>query len=260
MERLDIPNPFGGPVFFVEETGSTMDEAAKLAEAEESGGPRVENGTAVLSAFQSGGRGRLKDRRWSSSPGKSVLATLIIRRDSGSDIEGAASTVSLRTALGISLLLEQEYELRPKIKWPNDVMVRGCKISGILGELRRLFIFVGIGINCLQEATDFRELQKREARCVTSIRMETGMKVAPAALFGLLLPRLASVYRMDPREMAEETNKRLFRRNERVRVALGHPEREEFYEGKQRGVAEDGTLLLEEAGGGLRQIASGEFT
>ncbi len=244
-----------------------MDEAARLVADEERGAAHVENGTALLSSFQSGGRGRLKDRRWISGPGKSVLATLIFRRGAADLAEGTVSTISLRTALALCMLLEEEFTLKPEIKWPNDVLVGGCKLSGILSELRRKFLFVGIGINCLQEKADIEELQEElkeelragDGRRLSSIRMETGARPAPATVFGKLLPRLASAYRMTSTDLVEKANARLFRRNERVRVAVGHPERGNFCEGLQIGIAENGTLLIEEAGGLRRHIASGEI-
>ena len=89
--QLDIANPFGAaPVYFIEETGSTMEEAVMLAER------GVPAGTVIRAGFQSRGRGRIPGRVWSADAGGNLLFTLILFYK-GFPISRYAYSPSLRT-------------------------------------------------------------------------------------------------------------------------------------------------------------------
>ncbi|HET6679858.1 MAG TPA: biotin--[acetyl-CoA-carboxylase] ligase [Gemmatimonadaceae bacterium] len=120
---------------------STMDVAhAAAAEG-------ASAGTLVVADTQTAGRGR-GGRRWASAAGSGIWLTLIERPD---DAE-ALSVLSLRLGLAAAPVLERWAGDRVQLKWPNDLMVRGRKLAGILVEARwrdsrAEWVAIGMGVN-----------------------------------------------------------------------------------------------------------------
>ena len=125
------------------ETGSTNQDLLALAESENH--PEF---FTLTTEFQSAGRGRL-DRKWQAESGSSVMASLLLR-PSFSKSTGVG-WLSLMMAEAIRSALA-ELGLNSKIKWPNDVLVDGKKISGVLAEANSDLsaVVVGFGINVNQ--------------------------------------------------------------------------------------------------------------
>jgi BirA family transcriptional regulator, biotin operon repressor / biotin---[acetyl-CoA-carboxylase] ligase len=120
----------GRPRLHLRETGSTNDRARELAAA---GAP---HGTLVTAAAQSAGRGR-QGRRWSAPPGHALLMSLVLR--DAHPMLPLAAAVAVADAIGDDA----------RIKWPNDVLVDGRKVAGILAEGRPQegWAVLGIGVN-----------------------------------------------------------------------------------------------------------------
>jgi BirA family transcriptional regulator, biotin operon repressor / biotin---[acetyl-CoA-carboxylase] ligase len=123
------------------ETGSTNDDARALAR---NGAPE---GTVVLASRQSGGRGRL-GRVWESPLGGAYLS-IVLRPDAS---PGEVSSLSLAVGLGIARGLAHSLGVETALKWPNDVLLSGGKLCGILLEMaaeadRVDWVVVGIGMN-----------------------------------------------------------------------------------------------------------------
>jgi BirA family biotin operon repressor/biotin-[acetyl-CoA-carboxylase] ligase len=125
------------------ETGSTNQDLLALANSE-----HHEEFFTLTTEFQSAGRGRL-DRQWEADAGSSVMASILIRPKFSA--AAGIGWLSLMMAEAIRKALT-ELELDPKIKWPNDVLVQGKKISGVLAEANSDLstIVVGFGINVNQ--------------------------------------------------------------------------------------------------------------
>ena len=163
----DAPSPPRLPPFFrlvaFDTVGSTSEEARRLAA---DGAPE---GTLVWARAQSAGRGR-RGRSWSSPPGNLYLS-LLLRPDCPAAVApqlGFATAVGLGEALDTLLPADAE---RPRFKWPNDVLVGGRKIAGILldastgsnGHLDWLIIGVGVNIASFPEDTSYGATSLREA-------------------------------------------------------------------------------------------------
>lgn len=154
--------------------GSTNDEAKKLAR---NGAP---HGTVVWALEQTAGRGR-RGRRWSSPPGN-LYASLILRPSTAPD---RAAQLGFIAALAVTdALRELVPELgQPACKWPNDVLVGGRKIAGILLESEMdkgeqlAFLIVGVGINLVSSPPDAEHP-------ATSIAGEGRLPPAPQAALG----------------------------------------------------------------------------
>jgi len=133
---------------FFAQIDSTNAEALRWLESD------APDGALVVADAQTAGRGRL-DRRWVTRPG-SALAFSIIFRPRPSELE-RPGLFSPLGALAVAQALEVGYGLQPQVKWPNDVLLDGRKVCGILAETawmggRLLGVVVGIGINVLRDA------------------------------------------------------------------------------------------------------------
>lgn len=129
------------------ETGSTNQDL--LAQAASNQHPEF---FTLITEFQTAGRGRL-DRKWQAAPGSSVMASFLLRPSFKND--SAIGWLSLMMAESIKTALA-EVGIESKIKWPNDVLVKGQKISGILAEANSDLsaVVVGFGINVNQTAQE----------------------------------------------------------------------------------------------------------
>ena len=124
------------------ELASTNRTAHALAEAGEP------EGAVVIAEAQTRGQGRL-GRQWVSPPELNLYISFVLRPRLD---PAEAAKITLLAAVAVADTLKDQVPCRPRIKWPNDVLLRGRKVAGILSELacepgRTLFVIVGIGIN-----------------------------------------------------------------------------------------------------------------
>lgn len=152
---------------WIEKTASTNDVAARLAEL------GAEEGTTVVAEMQTAGRGR-HGRAWFSPPGAGLYVSVIIRPASGAvDNANPAGLLTLAAGVAVAEAVHAVTGLPAEIKWPNDVLVGGRKLAGILAEAvaqagALQFVVLGFGIN-LHRAPYPPELVRR----VTSLEAET---------------------------------------------------------------------------------------
>ena len=149
-------------------------------------------GTVVVAESQHSGRGR-KGREWISPPGSGIYASLILRPQiPPSDAPG----ITLMTAVAVAESLMAISDAPFRIKWPNDILVNGKKIAGILTEISTEmdsvdYIVVGIGINVNTRISNFpQQLRGR----VTSLFTETGQLFPVMAVLQNLLRRFETWY------------------------------------------------------------------
>ena len=130
------------PVRFDEVTGSTQATALRMA-AE--GAPEW---TLVAAGHQTAGRGRL-EREWRDAPGRSLLFSLVLRPDLAPDDGGLLSLLAGTT---LANACREVADQRAACKWPNDVLIAGRKVAGILAESvvtggRFEHVVLGVGVN-----------------------------------------------------------------------------------------------------------------
>jgi BirA family biotin operon repressor/biotin-[acetyl-CoA-carboxylase] ligase len=162
---------FGKYIYFFPEIDSTNSYAHRLAHE---GAPE---GTIVITDYQSNGRGR-HERVWESSPGANILISLILRPRLSVErfirITLASAEIVI-SALDKFLKRQKQPRIHFKVKWPNDILVSGKKIAGILTEsnIREkeiIYAIVGIGLNVNQKIS---ELSEETRSGVTSLLNET---------------------------------------------------------------------------------------
>ena len=127
--------PAGWNVRVVEATGSTN---ADLAADAVGGAP---DHSVLCTRHQTAGRGRL-DRRWDAPPGSNLLVSVLFR-----DVPDNPHELTWRVALAAAAACDAVAGIRPVLKWPNDLLVDGRKLAGILAQAGDGFVVVGIGLN-----------------------------------------------------------------------------------------------------------------
>jgi BirA family transcriptional regulator, biotin operon repressor / biotin---[acetyl-CoA-carboxylase] ligase len=217
----------GRPRLHLRATSSTNDRARTLAA---SGAP---HGTLVTATEQTAGRGR-QGRTWAAPPGRALLCSLLLR-----DYD---PLLPLRAGLAVADLAGDA----ALVKWPNDVLLDGRKLAGILVEARPQdgWAVLGIGVNVAVDLADLPpEVRERAA---TLGRAPGELERTLAELLRALEARLA--------EPPAATLAAL-----RARDALrGRPVRWADGEGTGAGIDDAGALLVRLAGGELRTLDAGE--
>lgn len=229
-------------IHYFDEVDSTMDIARELAR---NGCPHF---TVVIAGRQKKGRGRLK-RTWLSPEG-GLYFTVIVRPDIppalSSRVNFAASTV-------LAQILRNHYDIHAKVKWPNDVLVDGRKISGILSEMeaeidRVGFISIGVGINVNNDPTSHEP-------SAISVKQLLGRQILRKELLAAFLNRFQHALDNGNLEQAVSQWKRYAETlNRYVRVATTH----ETSEGFAVDVDDNGALILKLADGSLKRIIYGD--
>ncbi len=238
------------PLVILDEIDSTNAEARRLAEAGETG-PRW-----IVARRQTAGRGR-RGRHWSSEPGNLAATLLITTSQSASEAAQATFVAALAVADLLDVFVSPALVA---IKWPNDVLLDGTKVSGILIESGPhpdggLWLAVGIGVNLAHAPTD----TERGAAALAD-RLRADMSFAPpveaaaeilAETFAVWWGRWRTLG-FEP--ILEAWTSRLTGLNGPCTARLEH----ETLEGVAEGVEADGALRLRLADGSRRAISAGD--
>ena len=243
---------FGKEVYAFRETSSTSDAASALAR----GG--AEEGTVVAADRQTMGRGRM-GRSWESAPGVGIWMSVILRPQIP---PMNVPRVTITAAVAVSEVLKEETGREAPIEWPNDVMIHGRKVAGILTEMvaeqdRVEFVILGIGLNVNHIDKDFTSALRGKA---TSLYLEDGLRRDRTTLLQRLLERLEYFYDMLQEEKFGEIVARWsansYTLGRRVRcTSNGQP-----IEGVAESLATDGALLVRTDRGVLQRIACGDVS
>ena len=242
MELLQVRNPFQAPIYYIPSVDSTM----RVARSEL--GAASEHGTVVAAGEQTAGRGRLSGRNWNAQQGEGLLVTIICRRDM---VPAPVSSLPIRMALALSKMLKKRIGLMPRIKWPNDVLINGKKICGILCEGSKEYVYCGIGLN-VKQSTFSGELRMP----ATSIYLESGETPEPLELLPFFLDELYSL--LSAVQLPMMVRPWLYRLDEEVSIVEGDPGQGTRVSGIVTGVGEHGELRLLQKSGKIRSLYSGE--
>ncbi len=263
-------------IVYLDETESTNDDAKKLGEE------GAENGTLVVADRQINGRGS-RGRSWETPSGTNIAMSLIIRptapperismltlimglsvAEGIEDVIVALSddNISKSTLKDIPRQLISERKFFPQIKWPNDVVIAGKKICGILTELHmnpdntinNVVIGVGINVNMMEFPDSIKDI-------AGSILSETGLKADRSAVICACMKRFEENYRLycenfDLSLLREQYEYRLINRSRHVRIL--DPKGE--YEAIAHGITSSGALVVSDEKGAEHEINSGEVT
>lgn len=220
-------------------------------------------GTLVVAEEQTAGKGR-RGRSWSSEKGTGIWMSLILRPQMK---PSQATGITLVAALAVTAGIRTVCNVCPQIKWPNDIVLNGKKVCGILTEMSSEVDYIhyavtGIGINANTEQFDTELASK-----ATSIYMESGEKVDRQALIAATMDAFTGYYESygkngDLSLLQEEYNKALVNRGKEVQIFHGVQEEADLAEiekGIARGIDRTGALLVE-TDKGIRTVVSGEVS
>jgi len=255
LTELDISaglatSRIGSSVICLKETESTNAVAFRMAEE---GAPE---GTVVIADAQTAGKGRL-GRVWLSPAGVNLYCSVLLRP---SISPMAACQLTFLSVVAVARAIESCTALKPQIKWPNDILIDGKKVAGLLNEMNAEtekvnFVVLGIGVNLNVRLADLGETLRHPA---SSLLEEGGVEVDRAAFTRRLLTELDQLYDTFLREgegpVRAEWLERSAIRGRSVRVSQGARE----FTGVVQGVDSFGALLVLLADGTLETVLSGD--
>lgn len=256
IESICSTKWLGKEIFYYNEVDSTNTEAKRKAEE------GAEHGSLVVADMQNAGKGR-RGRDWNSPKGEGIFFTILLRPDI---LPENAPMLTLVMAMAAAKGISQNTGLHTKIKWPNDIVINGKKVAGILTEMSAQIdyinhIVVGTGINVHQSS--FPEDLTGKA---TSIDIELNQQENPeiisrSHLLREILSQFESYYEIymqtqDLSKLLEEYNYSLVNCGREVRVL--DPQGE--FQGQALGITEKGSLLVEREDRQIVEISSGEVS
>lgn len=238
----------------VTSTNTVAKELAQKAATRE-----ARHGLTITAESQTAGKGRL-GRSWNSVPGAGIWCSVVLAPPIALT---EASRFSFIAAVALAYGIKQYTNLDVQIKWPNDLLIQGQKICGILVEMvaeaEQVDYFVlGFGINVNQCAEDFPEQLQKKA---TSLYVQGGVKIDRMALLCQILRSIEHYLDLYQRESFALIRQKwldsacflgekvVIRQQERI-----------IEEGLLQGIDDDGALLLEQSDGQLIRILAGDVS
>jgi BirA family biotin operon repressor/biotin-[acetyl-CoA-carboxylase] ligase len=229
-------------IHYFPEVGSTMDVARELAKK------GAAQGTIVIAEAQTRGRGRLS-RDWLSPEG-GIYFTIILRPGIS---PAYAPRVNLMAAVAVATTIRKLFGLKAELKWPNDVLIAGNKVCGILAEMDAEmdivnFVNVGIGINANNSVTRF-------GKAATSLKDALGREISRKEFLTALI---TEIERRQPLLMKPD----LLKEWKRLSATLGKEVRVlslgEEVTGRAIDIDATGALILKGEDGSLRTVLVGD--
>jgi BirA family biotin operon repressor/biotin-[acetyl-CoA-carboxylase] ligase len=252
VSRLGPTQVVGRDIRVFQETTSTNDVMEKLAR------DGVREGVVIFAEAQSKGRGRL-GRKWVSPPGKGLWFSVLLRPNLAPQ---QATQLTVASGAALRRAIQQHTGLKPEIKWPNDILIGGGKVAGILTELSAeldhvKYVILGMGVNVNLAAGDF---EPEWRRVVTSLQAESGKAISRAELAVAILRELdvdyARIRAGRFAAVAGEWQAHCCTLGHQVVVRLG----ERRVRGRAESLDEAGALLVRSEHGHLERIIGGDVT
>ena len=215
-------------------------------------------GAVVLAEEQTAGRGRV-GRSWHSERGTGIYATLLLRPTLS---PAQAPLLTMVAGLSARAAIQAQTGMSVDLKWPNDLLLGGAKVGGILTEMHAepslvRFVVIGLGINVNQE-----KFPAEIAGLATSLRKESGGKShSRLELLVRLLGQFESDYNQLLREGSAYIVDRFQRESDfadgkRVKVETGF----ETYFGKTNGLSPEGMLMVKRDDGRVMTVIAGDVS
>lgn len=241
---------FGKQIFLISRVNSTNDWAKQLAET------GAGEGTVTLAKRQTAARGR-QGRKWASPAGGLWLSIILRPRKKASE----AARLTFTASLAVAEVLCEQYDLKAETKWPNDVLVNGRKICGVLAEMNTTnehvnSVVLGVGINVNFERAILAKSLRASA---TSMESELGRKINLQDLFTALMRKMENTYEMflkeGPAPLIERWKTYAGFLGKTVVVTESH----ETLTGTALDVDKDGALIVLLEGGTKKRICVGDI-
>jgi BirA family biotin operon repressor/biotin-[acetyl-CoA-carboxylase] ligase len=248
VSRLSHVKVVGRDIRVFQETTSTNDVIEKLAR------DGVKEGAVVFAESQTKGRGRL-GRKWMSPPGKGLWFSVLLRPDLRPQ---AATQLTVVAATALFRAIRSQTDLHPEIKWPNDILLRGKKVAGILTEMsaevdhvKYVILGIGVDVNLTEFPADLKKI-------ATSLHLESGHPVSRPDLAAAILRELDADYaRINAgqfEQVSDEWQERCTTIGQNVTIHIG----DRSVQGRAEALDADGALLVRTQHGHLERIIGGD--
>ncbi len=255
LDRREINIPqgqlIGGNIQHFEEIDSTNKFAKKIANE------GCAHGTVVVADRQTMGRGRI-GREWQSDTSDGLWFTIVLRPDLEPE---NIQVITLAASVAVVEAIKETEGIVCGIKWPNDIILDGKKLGGILTELSAEpghvnYIVVGIGINANQDSEIFDyEIRQR----AISLKMHKGETISRSNLLASILVNFEKIYK----SVLLGKNKDIIDRWTDYSVTIGKEVKVAYrdveYIGTAQSIAYDGKLIVKCKDGVIREISAGEI-
>ena len=236
----------GREIVYFEETDSTNRRARLLAQE------GAVHGTLVIADTQTAGRGR-RGRGWISPAEEGIFMSLLLRPDVH---PSQVAKLSLLTALATANAIARETGLDARIKWPNDIVIAGRKVCGMLLEMTAdehtvHDVVAGVGINVHQRTFD-----AEIAHTAASLDLLCGRRLSRAAIVCAFLEEFERAMDLSDEAMMAAYAARSATIGQRVQV-IGLTG---TFTGVAKAVTESGSLLVEDESGALREVLAADVS
>lgn len=235
----------GQNILYFARLSSTMDAARREAQGQ------AHEGTVVVAGEQAQGRGRL-NRTWFAPAGNIALSLILYP-----EVAGLPYLIMI-ASLAVAQSIESVTGLLTQIKWPNDVLIGGKKVAGILIENEvkgnKARAIIGIGINVALQPAGIKEISS----IATSLEEQLGKKISREEIIRKFLEKLEELYIKLPYSafIFKSWQSRLVTIGQKVTAVWG----KEIIEGTAESVDETGALLIRCNDGTVTRIVAGEVT
>ncbi len=214
-----------------------------------------QDGTVVFAERQSAGKGR-KDRKWYSSKDQNLTFSILMKHGFN---EKNINIINLGTAVSLAMSLDNLYQLRVNLKWPNDVLINDKKVAGILLESSSSGnkidkVVIGIGINVNQ--TSFQGTYNITP---TSLKLETGIEIDRERLLAEILNNFEEMLErieINPNDVLNDWRNRCRMIGERILISDDNLELTGIFDD----IDEQGFILLKTDDKKIKKIHFGDVS
>jgi len=212
----------------------------------------------IVADSQTEGKGRL-GRTWITQAGKALALSWILYPESGRLQSETLGMVSGLAPVALAEVLREVYDLEAEIKWPNDVLIEGKKVAGVLVDVRWdgcevMDVVLGIGVNAARESVPLPDLLNFPA---ISLEEAAGKEISRLDLLFQIMESLIKWYsRLVETSFIQAWDSMLAFKGQQVRLTT---ERGVVGEGKVAGISDDGSLILISENGQETEYHSGEI-
>lgn len=246
-----VTTRIGRKIICLAEADSTNTAAFKLAEE------NAAEGTVVIADCQSRGKGRL-GRSWASPKGVNLYCSVVLR-PSISPV--AASQLTFLSVVAVARTIEASSPLQAWIKWPNDILINGKKVAGLLNEMsaeteKVNFVVLGIGVNINMTVDQFPPDLRHPA---SSLFLESGRILNRNRFIRALLTELDDLYNVYITRGYEPVREEWLSRSQLAGRTARVSCQDHIITGEIKGIDDMGALLLD-VGGREERILSGDVT
>ena len=232
----------GQKAYYFDSVDSTQNQALKMAD------DPANNGTIIVAAKQTGGKGR-RGRKWVSPKG-GIWFSIILQPKFDISI---TTLFPIASALALSKALEKTFKITPELKWPNDITIKGKKLAGILVDAslesnRIENLVLGIGINFDVDAKQIEKILKDTSNFygVASLADKKN-KIKPVYLIQTFLVELEKIYELLNTKQTKKIISEWTKRSSTIGKNVKLNTREGKIKGKAIKIDEDGALILNDS-------------